>query len=257
MRQLLPRKTVAEIVVAPSLRFYDEMVSIGEHLLEKMGTTDWQRRALSLEIQDRVKLQRVNLEYNRFFFEFDSEPDSCDSLVHNVDAYLVDTMVKFNMIDFQHVGFRQWWAIEIDGNDEKKLISKMSQHFLQLGHIEELSTQFQFEDAAQTLEFRDQNDPGKTCRIITGAMERDQWALHVPYATPDRGGTHLLSNGFETIKDSLPSDFVFVDVDFRLRCNGADKEVVCEFFKSAATRSEATAKTMLQKIRAINLEPEN
>ena len=212
MNVIVPRKTVVEVRFNPNLRYFRRMDDTAITLQKTMDVKDWEKTEISVEIQDAKNHERVRIEFHRVFSEFDSsvelQSDSIDRGTQLIELCLDGLGVE----EIQSIGIRQWFAIDRGAISESKLIAKI----LNIYFDENIATlarksSMQIKDLAITLELEDSAEPRKKGRLILGAMSKSQWTAHLRYS----GTGHLDAKAIAEIVESLPTDFVFVDLDMR------------------------------------------
>tara|TARA_R110002072_G_scaffold59882_6_gene152219 strand:+ start:19359 stop:20117 length:759 start_codon:yes stop_codon:yes gene_type:complete len=221
--EIIPRKTVVELRYPAKLSFVSKVEQVGETLLDRMETEHWERSAFSLQILDKKRRQRVILESKRLGIECDGPiAEQREATIRGYDL-LADAARNLGIDKVARVGVRQWFALEIGGNSEQKLIEKLCEAHLRT-KLMERAMKMSVQDFAIILELQDKTDPQFTGRISYGVMPRDQWGSQTPYQKP----SHLGSDGVKQIVDELPNEFVFVDVDKRIDSGKTDSSFSLE-----------------------------
>jgi len=214
MPYILPRKTVVEANFQPRLDYFAKLDLVGNTVLGLMKVSDWSKSQFSVDVQDRKNHERVQIEYQRVFAEFDSSVERQKDAIDRAVILLESCISGLGVKELLSVGIRQWFAIERGSANESKLIAKLLKIYFNESLLElaELSS-MKVKDIAITLELEDKVDPKRKGRLILGAMSKSQWTRYTAYST---NGSHIDLRGVESIVASLPNDFVFVDVDMRL-----------------------------------------
>lgn len=214
MPHILPRKTVVEVRFRPRLDYFAKLDLVGNTVLELMKVSDWSKSQYSVDIQDRKNHERVQIDYQRVFAEFDSSVERQKDAIDRAVILLESCISGLGVKELHTIGIRQWFAIERGSANESKLIAKLLKIYFNESLVElaELSL-MKVKDIAITIELEDKADPKRKGRLILGAMSKSQWTRHTAYST---NGSHIDLLGVNSIVASLPNDFVFIDVDMRL-----------------------------------------
>jgi hypothetical protein len=249
MQQIAPRKTIVEARFDPQLSFYGSMDAIAASLLSKIGGNSWERTSQAIQIFDISKRACVFLGHDRYSCELDG-PAADQSIAHAF-TLLKMALEMHGSKSIRRIGIRQWFAIQLPGHDEKRLIQKLQQAYLTVTPLAE-AVKMNVEDIALVLEFVHQTNPLQSSRLQLGAMDRKQWVNHTPYSLSagKKISAHLGSNGVQKIVDELPQDFIFIDVDKRISSHGSEPPLslhACETFAGAV---ESDQKKMAQAIIA-------
>lgn len=80
--------------------------------------------------------------------------------------------------DFDRIGVRQWFALEIKGKSEEKLIKLLQAKYLNTTLIES-SLGLSVYDHACTFELKSKEDPRLAGRVELGAMKKESWPIRV------------------------------------------------------------------------------
>lgn len=216
MAVIAPRRSVTEIRFKPVLDFYAMRDDIAQSLLDEFDLKNWSRNERSLTLFDREKLQAVGLENGRVFSVADSATEPDADITELNSRIMVEALGRLE-VNSSRIGIRQWFALRLGQRIESQLVQLLNQTYSRADSLADVLNQ-SVDDLAYVFEYLDTMDQRKSCRVELGAMNRTQWESRV-----DMSGDQFTSESRKNFVDALPSDFVYLDVDYRLENSSGAK----------------------------------
>lgn len=227
MATIIPRRTIVQLRFKPQFDFPDKIGTIGRIAQKITGFEEWLRDTLEGVIFERSLLKVVAIRNGEVATTIDSfAPEEKDRLKWGCDSVL-KIAAEYGENAYFRAGVRQWYAISIGTRDESAIMRKLKEKYFNASNFES-SLDLEVEDHAQVLEFKNKSDSRKTARLEFGPMSRasNEWQARLRY-DPQKE-LHLTSAAVEAIVGSLPSDFIYLDLDRGFKAKSHDEPLTVE-----------------------------
>ena len=210
MLQMLPlRKLVIELRYKPDLGFYSKMDSVCLNLGEKFP--DWERSPLTVEVRNKKKHRRVFLSHRRCFYETDLVTADPTPEFQCAEETLKDVCVGLAITEFERVGVRQWFASDLD-KPFALMVDEIAARFLSQNEALSSIVTDSKHDVGYVVDY--ETNDGWKYHLRLGPMTKEQWFRVVSYeANIFERREEEDAVTFEKYRDSLPENFLYVDID--------------------------------------------
>ena len=179
------------------------------------------------------------------------------SFTRQVDAIergiksLVGALDQLGNVQFQRIGIRQFFAIEISKLKQKQIVERILSRLMHVDSFVE-ATGMTTKDLAVTLDLEDKLDLRKGGKLVAGAMSAKEWKNFVPYQENGVNSAHLPEGRIGEILKQLPADFLFLDIDKSLRSTPQSENLLVEdvlaFAKKVAVDQKLIAKKAIEEL---------
>jgi hypothetical protein len=196
---------------------------------------------LTLEIRDKERHRRFALAFDRCFFEADA-PDP-DKEFQSVSAPLKLICKNLEIEAVTRVGIRQWFAADLN-KPFALMVDELTERF----HVrsEQLASFLpdKTHDFSYTMVYKTKDDWRYQLRF--GPMEKKQWfqtVFHEP-TLHGFGQEDDEKNTFGDLWQSVPDQFVYIDIDFIHENQTAQK--IDEFLVNVRRKSHEVVEKLIE-----------
>jgi hypothetical protein len=238
MQVKLPlKKLIVELRYKPRLGFYGRMDSFGTELGDDYP--DWERSGLTLEVQNKKKHRRLYLSADRSFIDVDA-PDP-DADFDRVEKLLAKLCKKFEITDLKRVGVRQWFAADLN-KAFALLVDEFAERFLNRSDGLKSILADKIKDVAYVVDY--ETADGWRYNLRAGPMTKSQWLGTIMSDRNNFDRTEGATETIEKFRESIPEQFLFVDVDCYKEDHSADK--LAKFMTAARRRSQEIVAKLIE-----------
>lgn len=223
MAEVILQKLVVEWRYNPSFGFFSQMDKAGASFVERFP--HWSRAPQQLVMNDKKKHRQLVLSHSRSHYASDG-PIDYSGEVEFAQNVIDEASKKLNINLFARMGIRLWHVAKEESSFES-FVERLNSRFLHRSNALEEILDGDVEDIAYVVDVRRRN--GWKYNIRVGPMKREQW-FEVVRHSADSFETDTDGETFQKFRESLPEQFVFVDVD-------ASKEKVRRHIAVAAISS--------------------
>ena len=233
------KKLVIDFRYKPTLRVYERMDHVG--LALSSDFPDWQRGPLALEIRNRQKHRRLQIQFRQSVFDCINPANEEDEF--EVGKKSVKTVCdKVDIAEFERFAVRFWFLADFK-DEYESLVDLVYGKFCT--PIERLSpfTEYTLKDAAYAV---DLSRDGWTYAVRIGPMTKDEWFSNVHH---ERSAFETEPDGetFEKYDRTIPDRFLYLDVD--VRCEGVLHEEARESIRRLRTRTHGIVDGIIQYLQ--------
>lgn len=223
------KKLIVELRHKPTLGFYGRVDAIGEELQEDYP--DWERTALTLEVQNRKKHRRLFLSADRIFVDVDAADPDAD--FDRAEKLLVKVSKKLEIAEFKRIGVRQWFAADLT-KPFALMVDEFAARFLNGNEELKGILADKLKDVAYVVDY--ETSDGWRFNLRAGPMTKSQWLGTVAIDRNNFDRTEGATETIEKFRESIPEQFLFVDVDCYREDQSADK--LAKFMIAVRKRSQ-------------------
>ena len=246
--RIFARRTAVEVRFKQSLKFFRNLDTAGESLATELDFPDWRRSVAGLALVSAKRFETAVLESDRVFVLGDAIDDEREAIQPNFQ-FVAKAVELLGFSEFDRIGVRQWFALEIKGKSEAKLIKLLQAKFINASLFENCLG-LPVSDHACVFEFKSKEDPRMAGRVELGAMKNESWPIRVP-VNPNFIA-HFNYCDSKIILDKLPTDFVFLDVDRSMKKPAEDRplkiECVRDFIETVRNSQTNLPKQLIQDL---------
>jgi hypothetical protein len=246
--RIFARRTVVELRFKRALKYFRNSDTAGESLATEFGFPDWRRSVAGLALVSAKRFETAVLESDRVYVLGDAINDEREAIQPSFQV-ISKAVELLGFSEFDRIGVRQWFALEINGKSEEKLIKRLQAKYLNTASFEN-GLGLTISDHACTFEFKSKEDPRVAGRIELGAMKNASWPLRVP-VDPNLVA-HFNYCDSKAVLDKLPTDFVFLDVDRSMKKSAEERplkiEDVREFIETVRDTQTNLPKQLIQEL---------
>ena len=210
---------------------------------------DWRRAASGgLALVSSKRFETAVLESDRVYVLGDAIDDDREAVQPSFDI-LARAVELLGFSEFDRIGVRQWFALEVKGKSEEKLIKLLQAKYFNTGLFEG-SLGLLVTDHACTFEFKSKEDPRVAGRVEFGAMNKEGWPLRV--SVDPNFVAHFNYCDSKDVLDRLPAEFVLLDVDRSMKKSAVERplkiESVREFIATVRDSQANLPKQLIQDL---------
>ena len=247
-----PLKSIYEIQFFPVLE-QARIEAIAVKVRRDAGFPDWVKNPSVINLMNKKRREQMFFEAGRVRLDLDGLVDGPDRL-NTLKSLQVHAFQSLESEKLLRVGFRQWYALTVDGRSEAELFKKLRSRFF-ARDIVDLTFGSLPDDMAVVFEW-DQCEWWHLRRIEFGAMSKKEWFERIKYpdVTVQRKDSKE-SKWFDEIQNILPSSFLFMDIDtFWLSVPPTGKPPeqdvdIVRFFDHIETQNQGAATRLLEVAR--------
>jgi hypothetical protein len=246
--RIFARRTVVELQFKRALKFFPNCDVAGEALATEFSFPDWRRAISGLALVSSKRFETAVLESNRVFVLGDTIDEEREAIQPSFEV-VARAAELLGFSEFERIGVRQWFALEMKGKSEEKLIRMLQAKYLN-AMLFENSLGLSLTDHACTFEFKSKEDPRVAGRVELGAMESKGWPMRV--SVDPNLIAHFNYCDPKIVLDKLPSDFIFLDVDRSMKKSAEERplkiEGVREFIETVRDSQTKLPKQLIQDL---------
>ncbi len=222
--RIFARRTVVELRFKRAIKFFRNSDTASESLASEFNFPDWRRGDGGLAFVSAERFETAVLESDRVYVVGDAIDDQREAIQPSFHV-VAKAVELLGFSEFDRIGVRQWFALEIRGKSEEKLIKLLQAKYLNAALFEN-GLGLPMSDHACVFEFKSKEDPRLAGRVELGAMKSGSWPLRVP-VEPNLIA-HFNYCDSKAVLDKLPTDFVFLDVDRSMKKSAVERPLNIE-----------------------------
>lgn len=252
MREIHPRKSVYELKFFPILEHVFVEAEAAK-ARKNLAFLDWAKTPSTVILMEKKLRERVVFESGKISVELDRIQTADKKRVGELRSSMTEAMLGLKPEKLLRVGLREWFAIPVEGSSEQQIFRKLRDRIFRKDSLE-MGLGALPQDMGIVFEW----DTCKTWykrRVEFGVMPRSEWLQRVPYFEFAEKQGNVEKKWIDGIEDSLPPEFLFIDVDTFWLANPPEGEPptkdidIEEFFDTIESRNADVAKRLFELIR--------